>query len=122
MIRRPPRSTLFPYTTLFRSVPEFIEKYKKYIKDVQLNNGSFKNLYGQEDSGELGLVIQTLVAIGENPLSTKWCKTNEKGEKITLVDALLKYKEGFQFKQNSTSKTVNDIYTSRAFAALADTL
>src|SRR5260221_8570943 len=23
MIRRPPRSTLFPYTTLFRSLPEF---------------------------------------------------------------------------------------------------
>src|SRR2546426_9099296 len=25
MIRRPPRSTLFPYTTLFRSVPKFLE-------------------------------------------------------------------------------------------------
>src|SRR5690348_17448821 len=24
MIRRPPRSTLFPYTTLFRSEPEFV--------------------------------------------------------------------------------------------------
>src|SRR5258708_9913418 len=24
MIRRPPRSTLFPYTTLFRSVPSFV--------------------------------------------------------------------------------------------------
>src|SRR2546427_4589510 len=24
MIRRPPRSTLFPYTTLFRSVPAFV--------------------------------------------------------------------------------------------------
>src|SRR2546426_5083570 len=24
MIRRPPRSTLFPYTTLFRSVPAFL--------------------------------------------------------------------------------------------------
>src|SRR5574339_688151 len=24
MIRRPPRSTLFPYTTLFRSVPEMV--------------------------------------------------------------------------------------------------
>src|SRR5256885_6966921 len=24
MIRRPPRSTLFPYTTLFRSVPEWM--------------------------------------------------------------------------------------------------
>src|SRR5260221_1187754 len=26
MIRRPPRSTLFPYTTLFRSLPSFVEK------------------------------------------------------------------------------------------------
>src|SRR5256885_9797141 len=25
MIRRPPRSTLFPYTTLFRSLREFVE-------------------------------------------------------------------------------------------------
>src|SRR5260221_7322363 len=27
MIRRPPRSTLFPYTTLFRSVPDPIERH-----------------------------------------------------------------------------------------------
>src|SRR2546430_13127658 len=26
MIRRPPRSTLFPYTTLFRSVPAFAQQ------------------------------------------------------------------------------------------------
>src|SRR3712207_7877455 len=26
MIRRPPRSTLFPYTTLFRSVPERLDR------------------------------------------------------------------------------------------------
>src|SRR5256885_3404552 len=26
MIRRPPRSTLFPYTTLFRSLPESVEE------------------------------------------------------------------------------------------------
>src|SRR2546422_7656814 len=26
MIRRPPRSTLFPYTTLFRSLPQRVEK------------------------------------------------------------------------------------------------
>src|SRR5260370_29570831 len=25
MIRRPPRSTLFPYTTLFRSIPRFLQ-------------------------------------------------------------------------------------------------
>src|SRR2546422_3166863 len=28
MIRRPPRSTLFPYTTLFRSVPALLAKEK----------------------------------------------------------------------------------------------
>src|SRR2546427_8648676 len=28
MIRRPPRSTLFPYTTLFRSIPEELEQGK----------------------------------------------------------------------------------------------
>src|SRR3712207_7974218 len=27
MIRRPPRSTLFPYTTLFRSVPVLVESH-----------------------------------------------------------------------------------------------
>src|SRR5258705_9028876 len=28
MIRRPPRSTLFPYTTLFRSLPSLYEKIR----------------------------------------------------------------------------------------------
>src|SRR2546421_7502087 len=28
MIRRPPRSTLFPYTTLFRSYLAYVEKFK----------------------------------------------------------------------------------------------
>src|SRR3712207_7592898 len=36
MIRRPPRSTLFPYTTLFRSARERIEKL--------LDPGSFQEL------------------------------------------------------------------------------
>src|SRR3712207_7093797 len=31
MIRRPPRSTLFPYTTLFRSLPAFAEGYQVVI-------------------------------------------------------------------------------------------
>src|ERR1019366_5304323 len=33
MIRRPPRSTLFPYTTLFRSVPyaELCDEFDDYI-------------------------------------------------------------------------------------------
>src|SRR5258708_16476406 len=37
MIRRPPRSTLFPYTTLFRSTPSVPEKFT--LNQV-LGNGS----------------------------------------------------------------------------------
>src|SRR5689334_24499136 len=35
MIRRPPRSTLFPYTTLFRSLPERREGVEPYHPTVQ---------------------------------------------------------------------------------------
>src|SRR5690349_23969703 len=37
MIRRPPRSTLFPYTTLFRSVDAGFENQKELTK-MQLDN------------------------------------------------------------------------------------
>src|SRR5256886_4543635 len=33
MIRRPPRSTLFPYTTLFRSLVLFLVLWLKLVKD-----------------------------------------------------------------------------------------
>src|SRR5260221_2794479 len=33
MIRRPPRSTLFPYTTLFRSLG--IERRPRWVRDIQ---------------------------------------------------------------------------------------
>src|SRR3712207_790838 len=37
MIRRPPRSTLFPYTTLFRSIaePSIPESFKVLLKEMQ---------------------------------------------------------------------------------------
>src|SRR2546422_6009794 len=34
MIRRPPRSTLFPYTTLFRSVSDFLGPLNDFVRDV----------------------------------------------------------------------------------------
>src|SRR2546421_8668851 len=33
MIRRPPRSTLFPYTTLFRSSAEYLVKHGRSLKN-----------------------------------------------------------------------------------------
>ncbi len=36
MIRRPPRSTLFPYTTLFRSIFETVVKVEKPRKSITI--------------------------------------------------------------------------------------
>src|SRR2546430_10187850 len=40
MIRRPPRSTLFPYTTLFRSLAK---------REVLLNDGGLALLFGDDE-------------------------------------------------------------------------
>src|SRR5437899_10018777 len=34
MLRSPPRSTLFPYTTLFRSIPEFCKATRLWRQDL----------------------------------------------------------------------------------------
>src|SRR5688572_32331939 len=39
MIRRPPRSTLFPYTTLFRSVKTLRERARKHIEQGAVTPG-----------------------------------------------------------------------------------
>src|SRR3712207_7372746 len=43
MIRRPPRSTLFPYTTLFRS---YVKSEKRIWPNVDLYSGSVHYLLG----------------------------------------------------------------------------
>src|SRR5256885_10409834 len=50
MIRRPPRSTLFPYTTLFRSglrtASHAFENWKEWDRDVL--GGNYHNHYGND--------------------------------------------------------------------------
>src|SRR3989442_12758230 len=41
MIRRPPRSTLFPYTTLFRSLPALIDLLGDAVSDEAKAAGRF---------------------------------------------------------------------------------
>src|ERR1041385_7355030 len=86
MIRRPPRSTLFPYTTLFRSgIRDFSDLAKPGIRLIHpdpVSSGgaqwSILAIYGSElqkskkDSGEpdKGRALQTLRAIWKNVIST----------------------------------------------------
>src|SRR2546430_7580123 len=52
MIRRPPRSTLFPYTTLFRSRVN-IEGNRSYSTNVQLDAASMYFARSEEHTSEL---------------------------------------------------------------------
>src|SRR5256885_9867647 len=63
MIRRPPRSTLFPYTTLFRSYPEklpdkeMLSFYAKQFPTVEINHSFYRmpteNVRSEEHTSEL---------------------------------------------------------------------
>src|SRR5256885_10346165 len=53
MIRRPPRSTLFPYTTLFRSV--FLVRFKKADLNDAIANRSHRPTYTLFDASD-GLI------------------------------------------------------------------
>src|SRR3989441_3767409 len=44
MIRRPPRSTLFPYTTLFRSCNGCVERFIRTLKEQFLWVRTFQNV------------------------------------------------------------------------------
>src|SRR5256885_11824621 len=58
MIRRPPRSTLFPYTTLFRSVVDGVDAFGAVVQAV--GNGcsrGFVDQAQQVDAGELCRIL-----------------------------------------------------------------
>src|SRR2546426_2939872 len=47
MIRRPPRSTLFPYTTLFRSVKDMDKTRQRGMTDVGRGVIDFKRIFAR---------------------------------------------------------------------------
>src|SRR3712207_7255812 len=73
MIRRPPRSTLFPYTTLFRSVRELEAGI-----DLGLLNGRLDLSVTRDDSRSEDVVFNVPV-----PPSTGVLSRNEKAGRLT---------------------------------------
>src|SRR3712207_7442003 len=70
MIRRPPRSTLFPYTTLFRSLHVEVAQVAELVRD--LHDGAEPALLDRDDvgqagpGGELGEGVRAGVAAGRS--------------------------------------------------------
>src|SRR5437773_12035108 len=86
MIRRPPRSTLFPYTTLFRSNGATIGQSLPNWGPVAEAGGrtvAMTNLYGDADSrAQLGIQMSSLFCKATNLKATT-------GGKESLVGSLL---------------------------------
>src|SRR3712207_8695305 len=59
MIRRPPRSTLFPYTTLFRSVHS-VSRAERLLELLQVLRRYRQPVAGQTLADELGVSVRTL--------------------------------------------------------------
>src|SRR2546430_8962824 len=74
MIRRPPRSTLFPYTTLFRSVPNPILQETDFVfhdsVTLHATNGVF-NPNSDGGNATIGLLLRR----GQFP--SRWCRSEE---------------------------------------------
>src|SRR2546430_4215230 len=74
MIRRPPRSTLFPYTTLFRSIAE----------EFAIFENGFESIVGREGSA--------VKAVDGAPLDRKSTRLNSSHSQISYAVFCLKKK------------------------------
>src|SRR2546429_2125855 len=99
MIRRPPRSTLFPYTTLFRSEPGCLTYYEEYrghgapqlqlvrqqqpgCRSKSFDSGSRSEEHTSELQSRLHLVCRLLLE-----------KKKKKKKKERSLNKKIKYKE-----------------------------
>src|SRR2546429_9909116 len=82
MIRRPPRSTLFPYTTLFRSF------FQPYNQGLGIGNG--RVYFGSLDGRVFALDQKTgKVAWEKQVLETKKCSCNFTGAPLVVKDKVI---------------------------------
>src|SRR5258708_13182122 len=92
MIRRPPRSTLFPYTTLFRSYRQIAAKTAKVTLQIQ----------GDEDNADITINIVYYPNKFTQELDRKSTRLNSSHQIISYAVFCLKKKKN---KNNITQHT-----------------
>src|SRR5688572_31604637 len=101
MIRRPPRSTLFPYTTLFRSsdlnfdVPQQATAQMRIGRDVRITTG---DVAGAEFQGRI-TAIDSVVNSGTRNIDRKSTRLNSSHSQISYAVFCLKKKKKNKRKQ-----------------------
>src|SRR5215211_1210821 len=74
MIRRPPRSTLFPYTTLFRSLPPSAEHWHDRCAGVQAREEERSEEHTSELQSHSDLVCRLLLEKKKTALRRTCCR------------------------------------------------
>src|SRR3712207_7136062 len=96
MIRRPPRSTLFPYTTLFRSVP-FRQPIADYVESIHSRNGFSRERMTREAAAAFDAAVHDLVSLacpsGVVELDRKSTRLNSSHANISYAVFCLKKKK-----------------------------
>src|SRR2546421_5065899 len=94
MIRRPPRSTLFPYTTLFRSDVHFwLVMQHKFVVDERLPQLVFQCKFLSDPlAEELALEHELRQALVHNELDRKSTRLNSSHDQISYAVFCLKKK------------------------------
>src|SRR5258708_31581162 len=100
MIRRPPRSTLFPYTTLFRSLAVDLERQRALENDAQLFAG-----VGMSADRPAWLELGAELSIDR-----KSTRLNSSHQIISYAVFCLKKKKK-EPKQHTHARYSHDIYT-----------
>src|SRR5690349_23291606 len=94
MIRRPPRSTLFPYTTLFRSVDD--------RRDEDREVAQARDLPGEVVAEELGLAGERVLPVApERRVDRKSTRLNSSHVEISYAVFCLKKKKKNRRKYDS---------------------
>src|SRR5258706_5573323 len=102
MIRRPPRSTLFPYTTLFRS--PLLTQAKPPEEGAGREHARIRG----RDRGPQGVVVERVIALEGKPADRSEEHTSELQSLTNLVCRLLLEKK----KNSSSMSTKTESLTS----------
>src|SRR5690348_17825776 len=97
MLRRPPRSTLFPYTTLFRSMAALVQEAASGIEERILEDSSER---------ERALLTEFLAACRHSGKARSEEHTSELQSPVHLVCRLLLEKK----KNINTNSTHSDLF------------
>src|SRR5260370_29080390 len=93
MIRRPPRSTLFPYTTLFRSIDQVVREPRKAARKIEDDE--------DEDQSDDHLPCLGLIFVRSEE------HTSELQSHLNLVCRLLLEKKNFSQDAKARTNTSN---------------